>query len=587
MKRYDFLNTMGVRAVSTHLSRGLAIVLVISVGLCCCVSYPFGTEDEAFAQAAENGRLANEGLTRSRNFVKGWLETADPTTGLIARNLRESKDIWNAKDSAADNYPFMVLTAAITDRPLFEGRMLDMLRTETRLTSRIGTLPDTYSFSKQDFQDAEPDLERSIFGASEYIKDGLLPLTEWLGPSPWSERIIGMLDDMWQRAPVETPFGPIVSGSQEVNGEMLQTLSRVYWMTGDRKYLEWAVRLGDYYLLSQHHPTRDEEQLRLRDHGCEIVSGLCELYAMVHFAMPEKKQAYREPIHAMLDRILEIGRNEHGLFYNTINPKAGTHNTAKGGEGIADTWGYTYNGFYTVYLIDGTLSYRQAVLKALGSLNENYRNYIWEGNNPSGGADGYADAIESALNLYNREPVPSAAEWIDSEIKVMWGKQQPSGIIEGWHGDGNFARTTIMYCLWKTKGVTIRPWREDVVFGAVQEGNVLKMSIRAEKGWEGTILFDSPRHQTNMQLPLDWPRINQFPEWYTVNSETQYTVHDLTANSRVTYTGKQLHEGIAVRLQPGIEHRLVVTSYGFRVSSSDKNLTAKTPRTPRRLRKEK
>ena len=90
-----------------------------------------------------------------------------------------------------------------------------------------------------------------------------------------------------------------------------------------------------------------------------------------------------------------------------------------------------------------------------------------------------------------------------------------------------------------------------------------------------------------MKLPLDWPRINQFPEWYTVDSETQYTVHDLTANSRVTYTGKQLHEGVAIRLQPGIEHRLVVTSYGFRVSSSDKNLTAKTPRTPRRLRKEK
>ncbi len=97
------------------ISRGLAIVLVISVGLCCCVSYHFGAEDKAFVRASENGCLANEGLTRSRNFVKGWLETADPKTGLIARNLKDSKDIWNAKDSAADNYPFMVLTAAITE----------------------------------------------------------------------------------------------------------------------------------------------------------------------------------------------------------------------------------------------------------------------------------------------------------------------------------------------------------------------------------------------------------------------------------------------------------------------------------------
>ena len=27
----------------------------------------------------------------------------------------------------------------------------------------------------------------------------------------------------------------------------------------------------------------------------------------------------------------------------------------------------------------------------------------------------------------------------------MWTIQKPDGIIEGWHGDGNFARTAIMY----------------------------------------------------------------------------------------------------------------------------------------------
>ena len=145
-------------------------------------------EDPAFDKALENGKLANEGFVRCQNYVKAWLSHADPNTGLIPKGLRgDRKDIWNAQDAAADNYPFMVLTAAITDRPLFEGRMLDMLRTETRLTSRIGALPDTYSFSKQTFVTAEPDLGRIIFGSSEYIKDGLLPLTEWLGPAPWAE----------------------------------------------------------------------------------------------------------------------------------------------------------------------------------------------------------------------------------------------------------------------------------------------------------------------------------------------------------------------------------------------------------------
>jgi len=103
-------------------------------------------EDSTFERALKNGRLANEGFVRCRNYVKGWLKHADPKNGLIPKGLRgDRRDIWNAKDAAADNYPFMVLhlrrslrlTAAIADRPLFKGRMLDMLRTETSPPSRM------------------------------------------------------------------------------------------------------------------------------------------------------------------------------------------------------------------------------------------------------------------------------------------------------------------------------------------------------------------------------------------------------------------------------------------------------------------
>ena len=79
-----------------------------------------------------------------------------------------------------------------------------------------------------------------------------------------------------------------------------------------------------------------------------------------------------------------------------------------------------------------------ATLKGLAALNDNYRNFDWE----SGSSDGYADAIEGALNLYAREPLASTAAWIDSEITVMWSMQdsshrsntsqwRSSGIIEG------------------------------------------------------------------------------------------------------------------------------------------------------------
>ncbi len=523
-----------------------------------------------FARALENGEDANEGFRRCLHFVQGWLAHADPDTGLIPRNINRDKDIWNAKDRAADNYPFMVLTAALTDRSLFEGTMLDMLRTETKLTSRIGALPDTYSFSKKGFRDEKANLDSILFGSSEYIKDGLLPLTEWLGPSPWRDRMMAILDDMWERANVETPFGKIVSTNVEVNGEMLQTLSRIHWMTGEEKYLEWAIRLGDYYLLPDpatgegRHPTRDMESLRLRDHGCEIVSGLCELYAAVHFARPEKKKAYRKPVHEMLDRILEVGRDETGLFYNGVNPKTGEITR----KGIADTWGYTLNGYYTVFLLDGTKAYREATLKAMGCLEKHYKSYKWEGNS----SDGYADSIESALNLYNREPLATTSRWLDSEIRVMWAMQQPDGVIEGWHGDGNFARTTIMYCLWKTQGLTIRPWREDVVFGAVRTNGVLKIAVKAKKEYEGRLLFDVPRHKTHMKMPMDWPRINQFPEWFTVEDNKEYVLTDATVGESKAYTGKDLREGITLNLKPGQEMRIVARPY-----SSIKNWQGLTP----------
>ena len=115
-----------------------------------------------------------------------------------------------------------------------------------------------------------------------------------------------------------------------------------------------------------------------------------------------------------------------------------------------------------------------------------------------------------------------------------------------------------MYCLWKTNCVTIQPWRDDVVFGAVLDGDVLRLSIRAEKEWNGKILFDTRRHKTVMNMPLDWPRINQFPECYTVESESRYEVRDRTIGSKTTYTGKQLKKGIDIHLKPGIKHQLVL-----------------------------
>ena len=41
----------------------------------------------------------------------------------------------------------------------------------------------------------------------------------------------------------------------------------------------------------------------------------------------------------------------------------------------------------------------------------------------------------------------------------MWNMQQPSGLINAGHPDGNFARTTLMVALWKTRGLWTDAWR--------------------------------------------------------------------------------------------------------------------------------
>jgi hypothetical protein len=338
---------------------------------------------------------------------------------------------------------------------------------------------------------------------------------------------------------LETLYSERPASVEEVNGNLLQILSRNYWMTGEQKYLDWASKIGDYYMLGKRDLTQIE-YLRIRDHGCEIIGGLSELYVTLSFTNPEKKEQYKQPFHQLLDRVLETGVNEDGLFYNAINPKTG----AIADSAIVDNWGYIFDAYYSVWLVDKTEKYRDAVLKGFEKLNSNYRNYAWEGKSH----DGYADALESGINLYNREPVPGLKSWIDSEMQVMFAMQQPDGIIGGWHGDGNFARTAIMYSLWKTMGATIQPWRSDVFLGAEKTENGTYFVLTAAGDWEGKLVFDAPRHKTILHLPIDYPRINQFPEWFTAEEGKEYLVVSSQKNLSGKYTGKHLKEGISVKL---------------------------------------
>ena len=509
-------------------------------------------------KATENSVLAQESFQRSLDFTKAWLEKADPESGLIPSNLKAKLDVWDPANAAADNYPFMVLTAYLLDEDLYNGVLLDILNQEKKLTSRLGVLPDVYSFSKKDFKEYPVNMGHVIFGASEYIKDGLIPLNELIGKSPWQNRMMEILEELSHYTEdfnALEKFFTRASSVEEINGEMLQILSRVFWMTADDKYLNWAISIADHYLLEK--DLSQMEYLRLRDHGCEIIGGLSELYLSLKQRDHPKADLYRQPLHALLDKILLYGRNEDGLFYNAINLK----DLEVVDDRIADTWGYILNAYYTVWLVDQKETYHQAVIEPFNALYSEYRNYNWEPRkdlSPLGSHDGYADAIESGINLYNREKNSDLGRWIDSEIKVMMGMQQENGIIEGWHGDGNFARTALMYALWKTQGARVSPWNENIRIGASSIDGETYFVISSQKEWKGKLIFDPIRHKTILHLPIDYPRINQFPEWFTVDPNLNYKISSSRKSIAGNYSGNELLQGIPLRMREGEMVKILV-----------------------------
>lgn len=503
------------------------------------------TQAASWEPAEQNARQAQQAIRLCKRLVYGWLDQADPRSGLIPRNLRGDW-FWNAKDAAADNFPFFLLTAFMTGDYHLQKATLAMLEQEQRLTNRLDRLPDDYLFDRQGFRDQPFQLDSLIFGASEYAKDGLTPITEWLGPGPWLERLKGLVQDIWKHAPYDSAYGKLPSRNVEVNGEMLQVCSRLYWLTGEEHYRHWVFRLMDDYLLKEN--ILEAARLQLDDHSCEIIGGLSEGYVIAAKTDPERRKQYKTKMHAILDRVLKFGRNKDGLLYHTVNPVSGEVLNHE----LTDNWGYNYNAFLTVAAIDGVQRYSDAVRHVLGNVHK-YVGYPWE----RGGADGYADSIEGAINLLNRLPSESAFQWVDESMKMLFAKQQSDGVIEGWHGDGNSARTALMYALWKTQGITASPWRQDLELGATRlQDQSVRVYLNSPRPWHGELRFDRKRHRDWFRMPFDYPRINQFPEWFTVESERKYEIRGLESGPRVV-SGEALRS-YPVSLQPNSPLRLSV-----------------------------
>lgn len=503
-------------------------------------------EAPAFEQARKSAEIA--GITLSK--VQRWLHEValpkiDPKTGLYISHNRGSaryrEALWNYDDAAADTYPFLFWAAWYTDHEIINGPILEVLEAEQRHCNYLDRIPT--AVNHRTLEKVIKSKENLIFAASEYLKDGLIPIVEVSGKNtPWFQRMQDIEDDIWKHADVDTPYGKIPSHNLEANGEQLQILARLFTMTRDEKYLEWAERIADHYLLDGKFRVQS-----LRDHGCEIVGGLGLLLAVESIHRPEKAQEYLPHIRAVLDRILEEGLNEDGLMYNRPGNPAG---------GLSDSWGYNYVSFLCHDMALEEPKYQDRVERTLRNLGKpKYRDYPWQRNS----MDGYADSIEGAMYLLNRIPVEEGFLWADREVmKHIVIAHDPDRLWTTYKLESNGVRTALIHALRHTRGLIARPWQQGLQVGAEETAAGLSIYMKSEQAYSGKLVFDIPRHREFMGFARDWPRMNTIPEWFTVDLDGKYVVKDRTHGWTKTFTGRQLHEGLPINLEAGKEQFLLV-----------------------------
>jgi hypothetical protein len=508
--------------------------------------------EDHVAQVRARAQQYHAAVSAADRLMYAWLQHADPDTGLLPNHLNRPQRIYHPHDAGADLYPYLILTSHLTAPHLYRGVMMDMLRAELHHATHPNGMPGNYDLIQK--QLGPP----SMFGAAEYAKDGLLAVTERLGRTPWFYRMADLMDVAMRNAAVASRHGRLPAKDSEVNGEMLQTLVRLATMTGDPRYLAWARRIGDAYIrdvLPNNHGlpamnwdfsgNKGDDRLKLRDHGNEIVVGLALLYALERDLQTDRAAEYQPVLARMLDRILESA-NPHGMLYNVID----TRTLEAIDERLSDNWGYVYGAVYTFYQATGDKKYREAVRRVLANLGH-YRNYNWE---PSGNArnkergsfDGYADSLESALYLINREAVPEAMDWVDSEMKVMLAMQRPDGMVEDWYGEGNFNRTALLYADWKCQGVHPLHWQTGVMVGALRAGESLLVSLQGPPEWDGKVRFDVARHRRWLNFQQNYVRLNEFPEWFTVDENTRYHLTRRDGGGQQVRIGSELAAGVSL-----------------------------------------
>jgi hypothetical protein len=72
--------------------------------------------------------------------------------------------------------------------------------------------------------------------------------------------------------------------------------------------------------------------------------------------------------------------------------------------------------------------------------------------------------------------------------------------------------------------------------------------VNSRWNWNGKLIFDIPRHRENFNMPVDYARLNQFPEWFTVDKNANYKITVISSgeDTSLIMPGSELREGFEI-----------------------------------------
>jgi len=71
-------------------------------------------------------------------------------------------------------------------------------------------------------------------------------------------------------------------------------------------------------------------------------------------------------------------------------------------------------------------------------------------------------------------------------------------------------------------------------------------------------VFDEPRHATTLRLPVNYPRLNEWPEWFVAETGARYRFEDMGHRRVSMIDGAEMHDGLPLSLVAGEQQRLSV-----------------------------